>query len=55
MIVDVTQKTNMDFCKAFWSLTEGYGIQVRYAAKVIIAAKYYTDTNCNNNCRKKEY
>lgn len=28
MIVDVTQKTNMDFCKAFWSLTEGYGIQV---------------------------
>lgn len=55
MIVDVTQKTNMDFCKAFWSLTEGYGIQVRYAAKVIIAAKYYTDTNCNNNRQKKEY
>lgn len=26
-IVDVTQKTNMDFCKAFWSLTEGFGIQ----------------------------
>lgn len=27
MIVDVTQKTNMEFCKAFWSLTEGYGLQ----------------------------
>jgi len=39
MIVDVTQKTNMDFCKAFWSLTEGYGIQVCYAVK------------CNNRCK----
>ena len=29
-IVDVTQKTNMDFCKAFWSLTEGFGIQVSH-------------------------
>ena len=28
MIVDVTRKTNMDFCKMFWSLTEGYGLQV---------------------------
>lgn len=28
-IVNVTHKTNMDFCKAFWSLTEGYGIQVQ--------------------------
>jgi len=27
-IVKVTQKTNMEFCKAFWSLTEGYGLQV---------------------------
>lgn len=27
VIVDVTQKTNMEFCKAFWSLTEGYGLQ----------------------------
>ena len=39
MIVDVTQKTNMDFCKAFWSLTEGYGFQVCYAVK------------CNNHCK----
>ena len=29
MIVKVTQKTNMEFCKAFWSLTENYGLQVR--------------------------
>ena len=28
MIVDATQKTNMDFCKAFWNLTENYGLQV---------------------------
>ena len=33
MIVDVTQKTNMEFCKAFWSLTEGYGLQVLPAAE----------------------
>ena len=50
MIVDVTQKTNMDFCKAFWSLTEGYGIQVCYAAKVIIVAKCNTEPKCNNSC-----
>lgn len=28
MIVKLTQKTNMEFCKAFWSLTEGFGLQV---------------------------
>lgn len=52
MIVDVTQKTNMDFCKAFWSLTEGYGIQVCYAAKVMIVAKCNTEPKCNSCCRK---
>ena len=27
-IVTLTQNFSMDFCKAFWSLTENHGIQV---------------------------
>ncbi|XP_031568873.1 hormone-sensitive lipase-like [Actinia tenebrosa] len=27
MIVKLTHKTNMEFCKAFWGLTEGFGVQ----------------------------
>ena len=53
MIVDVTQKTNMDFCKAFWSLTEGFGIQVSCTAKEIIATKCNKVITCNNNHRHK--
>ena len=53
MIVNVTQKTNMDFCKAFWSLTEGFGIQVCCTAEVIIATKCNDVTKCNNNHRHK--
>ncbi|XP_032236077.2 hormone-sensitive lipase [Nematostella vectensis] len=26
-IIKLTEKTNMDFCQAFWGITEGYGIQ----------------------------
>ena len=28
MIASVTQKTSMEFCKAFWNITEHYGFQV---------------------------
>ena len=27
-ITELTQNTDIDFCKAFWSLTEEYGVQV---------------------------
>lgn len=27
-ITELTQSANIDFCKAFWSLTEEYGVQV---------------------------
>lgn len=39
-IVDATQKTNMEFCKAFWSLTEGYGLQVHYLYILITHPKF---------------
>ena len=29
-IAQVTQNQRIDFCKAFWNLTESYGIQVTY-------------------------
>lgn len=27
-ITELTQNANIDFCKAFWSVTEEYGVQV---------------------------
>lgn len=36
MIVKLTQKTNMEFCKAFWSLTEGFGLQVSITTIVTV-------------------